>query len=171
MPDERLGTTPGEGDGLPSSSSPVELTIREAIARGDFDDLPGSGQPLPDRGRDENWWIRQYVAREEGSATGFLPQSLLLRREAETLQERVSRLTTEAKVRDAVADLNRRISDEIRMPTGGPPLAMRPLEPDAVVDRWRRDRATDRPTVPAADTSPPPSRKSFWRQLFHTPER
>jgi hypothetical protein len=154
----------------PGSSSPVEQAIRAAIERGEFDNLPGTGKPLPDHGRDENWWLREYLAREEGSASGFLPQSLLLRREAEDLPKRIARITSESKVRDVVTDLNRRIADEIRTPTGGPPLAMRLLETDQIVDRWRADRAlTALPARPEAASATAVSRKSFWRRIFSTP--
>ncbi len=52
--------------------SVAERRIREAMERGDFDDLPGSGRPLPDAGTpyDEMWWVKRWMARErlrEGS--------------------------------------------------------------------------------------------------------
>ena len=120
--------------------SPVDRAIREATERGEFDNLPGAGKPLPDRGHDESWWLRRYLESGDGPNGGFLPPSLLLRREAEDIAERAARLRTEQAVRDLVADLNRRISNEIRMPTWGPPLAMRQLDVDTVLERWRADR-------------------------------
>ena len=165
MSDARsAGRTPGRYE------SPVEATVREAIERGEFDNLPGAGRPLPDRGRDENWWLKTYLEREEGSTSGFLPRSLLLRREAEDLPDLVSRMGSESAVRSHVADLNRRIADEIRTPTGGPPLAMRPLDADAVVERWRADRAHLAAAAEPTAAGPPP-RRSFWRRLFTTPGR
>jgi hypothetical protein len=152
--------------------SPAEAAIREAMERGEFDNLPGAGKPLPDHGRDENWWLTQYLNREEGSSSGFLPQSLLLRREAQDLPDRAARTASEVKVRDLVADLNRRISDEIRMPTGGPPLAMRLLDADEIVARWRSDRAElapPRPTDQTVTAHRPAARQSFWRRLFRSP--
>lgn len=119
--------------------SPIDRAIREATERGEFDDLPGAGEPLPDT-RGTDWWLRRYLETGDGANSGFLPPSLLLRREVEDLPERAARLRTEQGVRDLVTDLNRRIADEIRMPTWGPPLAMRPLDVDAVLDRWRADR-------------------------------
>lgn len=159
----------GPGSGVPSGhESPIDAAIREAIERGEFDNLPGAGRPLPNRGSDENWWLTQYLEREEGSASGFLPRSLLLRREAEDLPERVARMASEGAVRDHVLDLNRRIAEEIRTPTGGPPLAMRPLDADAVVDRWRENRATSANTAEptSADRRP---RQSLWRRIFTNP--
>ena len=41
----------------------VERMIEEAIARGEFDDLPGEGKPLPTDDVGPGWWIRSYVER------------------------------------------------------------------------------------------------------------
>ncbi len=47
--------------------SVVERRIREAMERGEFDDLPGTGEPLPDAGRpyDELWWVKKWLKRNE----------------------------------------------------------------------------------------------------------
>lgn len=47
--------------------SVVERRIREAMERGEFDDLPGKGEPLPDAGKpyDELWWVRNWLKRNE----------------------------------------------------------------------------------------------------------
>ena len=42
----------------------AERKIREAMDRGEFDDLPGSGQPLPDLNDDPMWWLKRWVTRE-----------------------------------------------------------------------------------------------------------
>lgn len=43
----------------------IDRIIREAVGAGDFDDLPGKGQPIPGAGNvdDEFWWIREWVKR------------------------------------------------------------------------------------------------------------
>jgi len=83
--------------------------------------------------------VRQFALREdEGKA--FLPRSLLLRKEAEDLPRTVARMHAEDRVRAAVAALNRRITDEIRTPTGGPALTIALLDPDVVVAQWRAER-------------------------------
>jgi hypothetical protein len=41
----------------------VERIIEEAIARGEFDNLSGEGQPLPTGDDGPGWWIRRYVER------------------------------------------------------------------------------------------------------------
>lgn len=41
--------------------------IREAIDEGQFDDLPGYGKPIPgiEEPYDPNWWIKQWMKREQ----------------------------------------------------------------------------------------------------------
>ena len=46
------------------SESPVERQIREARERGEFDDLPGKGEPLDLSDGDELWWVRRKLAEE-----------------------------------------------------------------------------------------------------------
>lgn len=57
----------------------ADFQIRKAIARGDFDDLPGSGEPiaLPDL-HDPEWWIRSLIEREH---VVLLPPSIELRKD------------------------------------------------------------------------------------------
>src|SRR5690242_4181148 len=89
--------------------SVVDRRIREAQERGEFDNLPGQGRPLPGYGQayDEDWWIKDWVRRE--NITGVLPTSLRLRREVEDLARTVAGKSTESAVRRLVADLNERI--------------------------------------------------------------
>lgn len=44
----------------------VERKIREAAEQGAFDDLEGSGRPLPilEEPYEENWWLKRFVQRE-----------------------------------------------------------------------------------------------------------
>jgi len=52
----------------PSQPPPgfVERRIREAMAAGEFDQLPGAGKPIPDLGLDDDpgWWVKKWVERE-----------------------------------------------------------------------------------------------------------
>ena len=120
--------------------SRIDRQIREAQERGDFDDLPGTGQPIPDRGElyDENWWLKEWVRRE--NLTGLAPTSLKIRREAEELTDRLARETQESAVRRIVADLNRRIEQANRGLVDGPPVVMPLFNVDGVVARWRERR-------------------------------
>lgn len=49
----------------------VERLVREAAERGEFDDLPGEGKPIPGAGRidDDLWWVRRWVRRNRLGAS------------------------------------------------------------------------------------------------------
>ena len=51
-------------DGDLSDLPYVERKIREATARGEFDDLPGAGEPIADLDDDPLWWVKRWVRRE-----------------------------------------------------------------------------------------------------------
>jgi hypothetical protein len=121
----------------------VERQIREAQERGEFDDLPGAGKPLPGlTGQyDEMWWVKQVAERER---VPVLPPMLALRREAEDLLDSLEGVTSEASVRDLVDDYNARVADAIRRPQDGPLFAIpRRLDVDEVLAEWARRRARD----------------------------
>lgn len=120
----------------------IDKQIREAQERGEFDDLPGTGKPIPDRGElyDENWWIKQWVQREQ--ITGMVPASLKIRKEAEELLETVAREKDEAAVRAIVASLNERIDRTRRGHVDGPPVYLELFDVDEVVAVWRQRRNT-----------------------------
>jgi Domain of unknown function (DUF1992) len=117
----------------------VDKQIREAIERGEFDNLPGTGKPLPDRNEryDENWWLKQWIAREGIRGDVALPTTLRLRREIEDIANAVKKMRSEADARELVSDLNRRIVEALRGHVDGPPVPLRPVNADEVVRRWR----------------------------------
>lgn len=118
----------------------VDRQIRLAQERGDFDDLPGAGKPIPGGSiEDEQWWVTGYLQRENLPTDALLPTPLQLRRQVEKLPEAVRGLTAEIEVRDAVAELNRQIVDWIRAPTG-PQIPVATVDADEVVAQWRADR-------------------------------
>jgi Domain of unknown function (DUF1992) len=117
----------------------IDRQIREAEEQGAFDDLPGTGQPIPDRGElyDENWWLKQWVRRENISLG---PATLKLRREAEDLMDRLERETQESAVRRIVDDLNGRIERANRGLIDGPSVVIALFNVDSVVSQWRERR-------------------------------
>jgi hypothetical protein len=126
----------------------IDRLIREAQERGEFDNLPGSGKPLPGRGKpyDENWWIKDWVRRE--NLTGLAPTSLKIRKEAEELMEALAKQSSESSVRTIVADLNERIERVRRGLVEGPPVILPLFDVDRVVEAWRRQ--LPRPSDPAS---------------------
>ncbi|MFD9698602.1 DUF1992 domain-containing protein [Lentzea sp. NPDC059081] len=111
----------------------IDRQIREAQERGEFDDLPSAGKPLPGAGEqlDEDWWIKRKVREEEGTA-GLSP-SLVLRKEAETARARALAAGTDDEARAIIGQMNAKILEALRKPLSGPPLTLMPFDVDALV--------------------------------------
>jgi hypothetical protein len=47
----------------------IDALIKEADARGEFDNLPGTGKPIPGAGTkdDDLWWVRSWLERNKDS--------------------------------------------------------------------------------------------------------
>jgi hypothetical protein len=122
--------------------SSVDRQLREAQERGEFDNLPGAGKPLPGAGGeyDEDWWVKDWV-RREGGTEAVLPPTLAVRRERAEIERFVDRKTSERAVRDYVAALNEQIRKARVGLLDGPPTLLPPLDADAVVQGWRERRS------------------------------
>jgi hypothetical protein len=123
----------------------VERQIREAIERGEFDNLPGAGKPIPDldKPHDELWWVKDKLRREHLS---YLPPTLALRKEAEDARAAALAARSERQVRRILAAINRKIAEGNRTAASGPPLNLTPFDVDRVVGDWReRQQPPERP--------------------------
>jgi hypothetical protein len=118
----------------------LEQQIREAQADGAFDNLAGSGKPLPDLDKpyDPDWWVKQLVRREQVSV---LPPALELLRKVESELVRIWASKTEAEVRTRVAALNAEIAKVNRTSAEGPSTRLAPFDVDAIVGEWTTRRA------------------------------
>lgn len=87
----------------------AEARIREAIARGELDDLPGKGRPLDleDLSRVPEELRAGYLLLKNA---GFLPEELELRKETVTLRALIAACEDDGKRR---ADLERRLSAKL----------------------------------------------------------
>ena len=118
----------------------VEEVVRRAIARGEFDDLPLTGKPIPNLTRhDPDWWLKGLVEREQ--ITGVLPEALQLRKDDAVLDDRLDTEPVEARVREIVAEFNARVVAARRQLLGGPPVVTPTRDVDAEVARWRERRS------------------------------
>ncbi len=149
----------------------VDTVVDQAIRRGEFDNLPPQGKPIPGLTgtHDPDWWLKNLVEREQ--ITGVLPPAQLRRDDAE-LDSSLDRESTEERVRQVVEEFNARVIDARRQLTGGPPVVTPTRDVEREVARWRGRRAalgirTRAPAVePAqqeerADTS---ARRRWWRR-------
>ena len=148
----------------------VDHQVRQAMDRGDFDNLPGAGKPIKDLGEahDPDWWLKKLVEREH---VAVLPPSVALRKEDAELDATLDGLTTEAEVRRHLADFNDRVvAARYRLPEG-PPLVTMPRDLDAAVAAWR-ERRTARLVArraelrarAAAEAAAPASKRRWWRR-------
>jgi hypothetical protein len=122
---------------MEARASYVEQTIQQAIRRGEFDNLPGAGKPLPNLHgiHDPDWWIRQKIERE--NLTGLGPPALTLRIESDGLDDRIDCELTEARVREVLVDFNRRVIEARRQLTGGPPVVTATRDVERELELWR----------------------------------
>ena len=139
----------------------VDLQVRQAMERGDFDNLPGAGKPIEGLGseHDPDWWLKKLVERERITV---LPPSIALRKEDADLDAALDRLFSEKDVREHVEDFNARVIRARYSLSAGPPLITMPRDVDATVAAWRERRAARQrhPAPPPA----PPRRRRWWRR-------
>ena len=113
----------------------VDKLIREAEERGEFENLPGKGKPIPNL--DRPWslddWARDVIKRE---GVSVLPAGLQLRRDVERELDEIMQLAREEGVRGAVAKLNDHIRETNRNIHEGPQSMVRPLDVEEVLARW-----------------------------------
>jgi hypothetical protein len=150
----------------------IDQQVADAERRGVFENLPGAGKPLNIRpgAADGDFgaaWALDYARREGVPPEEMLPTPLRLRREIERLAETAGEFRSEAEVREAAADLNRRIVEWRRIPVG-PPVHVRLVSADDLVARWRKAEAarSARPAVTGAvgPAAPLPARRGRWRR-------
>ena len=120
----------------------VDKQIQDAQARGEFERLPGVGEPRPAEGDstyDELWWVKRKMARE---GLAVLPPALALRKEAEDALTAAYAAPSERMARKIIEDVNVKIRDMMFKPPPGPPLGKKPYDVEDVVREWRRLRET-----------------------------
>jgi hypothetical protein len=118
----------------------VDRVVDQAIARGEFDDNPWQGKPLPgiDGRHDPDWWVKALVEREH--LTGVLPEALQLRKDDAALRDALDRERSADAVRARVTEFNGRVVEARRQLRGGPPVVTDLRDVEAEVAAWRERR-------------------------------
>ena len=147
----------------------VDQQIRVAMAKGEFDNLPGQGKPIKDLGseHDPDWWLKKLIEREQVS--GVLPPSLQLRKDDAELDGKLDKLNVERDVRRELEDFNARVIKARYTPVDGPPLITQPRDVEAEVAAWQerwtaRRAAAPHTAAPAARATRPATPATRARQ-------
>lgn len=145
----------------------ADLAVRDAMRRGEFDNLAYAGKPLPNLdAADPDWWLKGLIEREH--LTGLGPPAIMLRVEDARLDATLDGETAERVVRETVEDFNKRVIEARRQLQGGPPVVTPTRDVELEVDRWRRrredrSRAAEQPRENPANVQAP-ARRRWWRR-------
>jgi hypothetical protein len=139
----------------------VDVQIRQAQERGDFENLPGAGKPIEGLGgdHDPDWWLKKLVERER---IAVLPPSIALRKEDAELDARLDTINVERDVRREVEEFNERVIKARYSLSAGPPLITMPRDVDETVAAWRERRDARR--VPRSEPPAPPPKRHWWNR-------
>jgi hypothetical protein len=139
----------------------VERQIAQAQANGSFDDLPGTGKPLPRRSEQDSVyeWVVAKARKENIDLFGMLPAGLALRKEREDLPQRAAALPSEAAVRALGEDVDELVAAHWRRPQLRADVVPGMADVDELVAQWLRTRPAPEPAAPR----PLPRRRRWWR--------
>ncbi|WP_405064034.1 DUF1992 domain-containing protein [Kribbella sp. NBC_01505] len=149
----------------------IDWQLREAEKAGEFDNLVGAGKPLKLADKhDPDWWVKDFIRRENIDTDALLPPAVLLRKEKAQIREKVAKMRRESEVRDYLEDLNKRIVLNIR-DTTGPVIPVGKVDAEAALAQWRVDHDEwlenrRRAAVRAAEEPAVPAKKSIWQRIF-----
>ncbi|WP_368344521.1 DUF1992 domain-containing protein [Pelagovum sp. HNIBRBA483] len=79
----------------------INARIAESEARGDFDDLPGAGKPLPECDDPENALLHRLVKEN-----GAVPEFVSLSRELQKLREELRETGDRTRRRDIMKEMS-----------------------------------------------------------------
>lgn len=141
----------------------VEETVRQGIARGEFDNLPGAGKPIKNLGSDPDpdWWVKQLVEREQ---IVLLPRSVQLRKDDAELDDLLDTQTTEDAARRIVEEFNERVIAARYGAPEGPPLITMPRDVEATLEAWRERRAARVAAARDVRSRQPERKRRWWRR-------
>lgn len=121
----------------------IDEQVERARRDGAFDNLPGAGKPLKDLDRpyEEDWWLREFLEREQLSVT---PEPIELRSRIDALRAEAGKMTDEREVRRRFVAMNSLIArlNAITSPDALTPVA--PADIDEEIRAWRRKRGAGR---------------------------
>lgn len=148
----------------------ADWEIRQATARGDFDNLKYAGKPIPGLGAtlDPDWWVKGLIEREQLS--GLAPAPFRLRKEDAELDAKLDRKYTESQVRDLLVEFNREVIEARRQLLGGPPVVTKTRDIEHEIQRWRERREAAQAAQAAEEAGQEEEKRSpWWRRRRNRP--
>jgi hypothetical protein len=131
----------------------TERQIEEGRRAGLFDGLDGEGKPIAglDGPRDEEWWVKAKLRREE---IDYLPPTIAIRGERDVAVAAALTAADEGEARRILDQINDRIRYVNSHTVSGPPSTVWVVDVEAILERRRLARAdaptdTERPGDPA----------------------
>lgn len=115
----------------------ADALVNKAMAQGEFANLPGAGQPIPDLEQPyrEDWWLTKTIKRENLSIGS---EWIDIRVDMHKTLERIKSIRSESTVRDELESLNARIRKVNSLATSGPGTSLSVLDIPTVLDEWRK---------------------------------
>ena len=115
----------------------IDRQIREAMERGEFDNLPGAGRPL-ELDDDPEWWIKSKIKRE--NLEPVLPDALSLRKEVAAVQDQLRWRPDRVRGPRGAEGLNERIRSFYAAATTQPQIVVRLVDVERELRVWRESR-------------------------------
>ena len=175
LPEDEYAERTGRSDPQAKTRVPREIhaddevwkvanhAVDEAIAHGDFDNLPLAGQAIDHITGNTNpdWWLKGLLQREK--ITGLGPAALTLRVEDQQLEQILDGLPGETQVREHLEDFNRRIIEARRQLQGGPPVVTPLREVEQELASWRARRRSRVGSAAGGQPQDAPRRR-WWQR-------
>ena len=118
----------------------AESRIAEALREGQFHDLSGLGQPIPDldEGWDETRWVREKLKAEDLRA---MPPAWAIRQWAREESAKLLEIDDERVLRNRVEAFNAELLARMRNALWGPPVDVAPIDVESYLAARRPNAA------------------------------
>jgi hypothetical protein len=127
----------------------VESKIAQAQREGQFDNLPGLGQPIPglDEGWDETRWLREKLKAEE---LRVMPPAWAIREWARQEAASLIAIEDEGLLRQRIEAFNSELIKRMRGVLWGPPVDVAPIDAETLIANRRKSASADPPSASAS---------------------
>ena len=128
----------------------TEKQIEQGRRDGLFDGLDGEGKPIDglDGPRDEDWWVKAKLRREE---IEYLPPTIAIRGERDAAVTAALAAADEVEARRILEQINDRIRYVNSHAVSGPPSTVWVVDVESILERRRLERPAEPPEAEPPD--------------------